>query len=446
MLRNPEMEGGSDVIPSMSRKAKGRLMGRIDRSELLDWIQSVILALAVIALFQQTDLQISSGLVLIWLVLSLLRQAHAHPWTFVLLGLLMLNLRWVVLDEGPTPVSPVDYILMLTAFGCGFGRAPAWWLRQASIIAVATLIGVGLQLDVVADFAYYGIEYHIAALTKNQTALLAGLASLCSLIGLLAARLAWSRLLHTLCLAAGLILLRAADSRAGLGMVGIAVLGAALMAFGPRLVALARRRFGPLRRQLLIGGFVVVAVLLMAWLLMQLRPDLSPASGGAGGGWSYGEENLENDIARLRLWNCYLGLPFTGSNRFIWGVGYEKAWRVLCTAQQVGRPLSHAHNLLLQVWAENGFVGAVFFLVWLGWIFRRIAKNIRQASAGRGRIVLFASSAVVIYLLGFNLVELGMVKIPLFLLFFGLFLAFPFSVPWSQPAQPCGCLKPAVSA
>jgi O-antigen ligase len=422
----------------MGSKAVGRLMGGIERSELLDGIQSLILGLAVIALFQRIDLQISSGLVLIWLVISLLRQADARPWSFVLLGLLMLNIRWVVLDEGPMPVSPMDYILMLTAFACGFRRPFAWWFRLASTVAVATLIGVLLHLDAVVDFARFGIEYHIAALTKNQTALLAGLASLCSLIGWLAGRVLWSRLLHALSLVGGLTLLRATDSRAGVGMLCLAVLLSGLLVAGPRLLSFWRRRFAHLRRPWLIATAALVVVVLALWLWYQQWTQVEPVLGGAAIGQIYGEENLENDAARLRLWNCYLGLPFTGSNRFVWGVGYEKAWRVLCTAEQVGRPLSHAHNLPLQVWGENGVVGITFLLTWLGWVFARMFRNVCRPDGGSSRLAVFASSSLVFYLMGFNLFELGMVKIPLFIIFFGLFLACPFST--EPPPRPLSAL------
>lgn len=412
-------------------------MGRIDRGALLEGLQSLILALAVISLFQRPDLQLSSALVVGWLVLSLARRPEARPWSTALLGLLMLNMRWAVLDEGPTPVSPVDYILMLAAFASGYGQRGVWWLRQASIVALATLVGVLLQLEVVVDFARFGVEYHIAALTKNQTALLAGLACLGGLIGVLAFRAAWLRLLHGLALAAGAVLLRAADSRAGVGMVALAVVAGAAITFTPRLLTPARRRFGPLRRPVLIGAGLVVVLIAGLWLLHQHVPQLAQGSGGGGIGLIYGEENLENDAARLKLWSCYAHLPFTGNNRFIWGVGYERAWRVLCTAREVGRPLSHAHNLLFQVWGENGLFGTVFLLGWLGWIGARVIRNARLPLGPKDSVALFGSSALVVYLLGFNLFELGMVKVPLFLMAFGLFLASPFSLGPGAPPR-CG--------
>jgi hypothetical protein len=42
------------------------------------------------------------------------------------------------------------------------------------------------------------------------------------------------------------------------------------------------------------------------------------------------------------------------------------------------------------------------------------------------RVMVFASLALMIYLIGFNLFELGMMKVPVLLSLFGLFIASPF--------------------
>jgi O-antigen ligase len=396
---------------------------RIDWSEVLEGVQLLLLALAILLLFQSNDLRASNGLVLLWLVLALLRLPQDRPWSLMLLGLLLLNVRGVVLNEGPLPVSPVDYLFMVAAFLSGYDRSRAWWFRQASVVALATLIGVLLHLEVVVDFARFGIEYALAGLTKNQTALLAGLASLCSAIGWLAYRTTALRILHGLAWAASALLLRAADSRAGVGMASLAVLLAALVVYAGTLRDLGRRwGFRRLAPPILITLAAVLALGAGLWWTHQ-QAHLA-TQGGIGS--LYGEENLENDAARLQLWGCYFGLPFTGENRFIWGAGYEKAWRVWCNAEKLGRPMSHAHNLILQVWGENGIAGAGFLLGWLGWIGSRAVRNARGLSTGGDPVIVFASSALLIYLIGFNLFELGMMKVPLLLFCFGLFLASPF--------------------
>jgi len=403
------------------------LEGRSGRDILLEGIQTLSLGLAIVLLFLKSDLEACNGLVLAWLVIGLCRRTEARPWSLMLLGLLLLNVRGIVLDEGTVPVSPVDYILLVAAFLCGYGRPAAWWLRQASLVGLATLIGVLLQLEVVVDFARFNIEYAIAALTKNQTALLAGLACLGSLLGGLAYRSPLLRMLHGIALAASVLLLRAADSRAGLGITFLAILGAGLLVAPWSLLVRAKEGMWRWRRPLLLASVALVACTAGLWLLHhQAGSDVRPGGGPGLIDQIYGEENLENDAARLNLWGCYFGLPFTGDNRFIWGVGYEKAWRFWCDAEKVGRPLRHAHNLILQVWAENGVSGAIFLLGWLGWTINRSLRNVRRLQSEGDRLMVFAGLALLIYLIGFNLFELGMMKVPLLLFFFGLFLASPF--------------------
>lgn len=388
----------------------------------MDWIQSLLFGLAILLPFQNDNLVGSNSLVLAMLVLSLLGSSGGRPWSVMLAGLLLLNVRGVVLDEGPMPVSPVDYIVMLAAFLCGYRRSQAWWLRQAAVVAIATLIGVLLHFEVVMDFARFGVEYSIAGLTKNQTALLAGLACLSSLIAFLAYRNLALRVLHGFAFAASVLLLRAADSRAGAGMAILSILLAGLVVLVGPLLRLGRKRWNLQGKTILITALLLLGLGAGLWWINQ------QANPGVTGGIDqfYGEENLENDAARLNLWRCYFGLPFTGDNRFIWGVGYEKAWRFWCSAERVGRPLSHAHNFILQVWGENGIAGSGFILGWLGWICTRAAWNIRRLSVGWDRLMVFASTAMLIYLVGFNMFELGLIKVPLLTYCFGLFLASPF--------------------
>jgi len=101
--------------------------------------------------------------------------------------------------------------MMVAAFLCGYGRCRGWWVRTMGAVAVGTLIGVGGNLHVVLDFARFGIEYHALALTKNQTALLAGVAVLCAGTTLAASRFWATRLLFGASFGASLLLLKAAE-------------------------------------------------------------------------------------------------------------------------------------------------------------------------------------------------------------------------------------------
>ncbi len=387
--------------------------------------QALFLGLAIALLFVTKNLQPSSACLLSWMGLALLGQESSRPWSLAVLGMLMFNVRQVMLDEGTIPSSHMDIVLMLAAFLCGYGRSRAWWLRTMGTVAVATLIGVSGNLEVVLDFARFGIEYHALALTKNQTALLAGFAVICALTSLAASRTWWNRLLFGGSLAASLLLLKAADSRAGILMLLVALSLSALLLWGPRCMAMGCRGIALLRQNkaIIAAGLLFLALAIGLTVLIWSAPDSMLPTGLD---QMYGEENLENDASRIKVYSCYLGLPFTGNNRFIWGVGYGSAMKGMCSASEVGRSLSHAHNLALQIWAEAGLVGALFLLPSLAWILQRALRNLRWAERSSSPLMLFSGSACVFYLLLFNMVELGMIKVPVLMVLFGTFLAAPF--------------------
>lgn len=235
--------------------------------------QALFLGLAITLLFVTENLQPSSACLLSWMGLALLGQGSSRPWSLAVMGMLMFNVRQVMLDEGTIPSAHMDVVLMLAAFLCGYGRSRGWWLRAMGAVAVATLIGVSGNLEVVFDFARFGIEYHALALTKNQTALLAGFAVICALTSLAASRTWWTRLLFGGSLAASLLLLKAADSRAGIVMLLVALSLSALLFWGSRCMAVGRRGVTLLRH----NKAVIAAGLLLLALAIGLAVLIWPA-------------------------------------------------------------------------------------------------------------------------------------------------------------------------
>ena len=404
-------------------------------------LQSILLMASIVLLFCTQDRQISSACVMAWLLIALLERPSPRPWSMAIAGMLMLNVRQVILDEGTLPASHMDGVLIIAAFVCGHRRSSFWWARCAACVAIAVLIAVVINLEIVFDFAWFGIEYHAQALTKNQTALLAGLGSLCALFSLQNAQRWSGRGLYGMALLANLVLLRAADSRAGV-LMGVVALGlAGLLAERGRLVQWASKLARGVRRATPLLCVALLILMIASALTLWLPSGLGPTLPTSLDHW-YGEENLENDASRLKIYSCYLGLPFTGNNRFIWGVGYGNAWSRLCTAKEVGRSLSHSHNLVLQVWAETGILGVAFLLTSLAWILLRVILNSMRLSGKRpsqitqesSQLFLWSSGSYVYYLLLFNMVELGMVKVPLLMFLFGLFLASPFQLDGRRPS------------
>lgn len=403
---------------------------------LLGCLSHAALAVAIVALFLEDSKRLSAGATTIWLGLELLGRREAMPWSWGVLAMLLLNLRGVILDEGPTPVSHMDFVVMISAFLVGFGRSRVRWQWSAAVVAAACAAGVLLQADVIRDYVWWGIEYKTALLTKNQTALLGGMATLAALMAavLERSRRIWAPALLTALGLAGLLLARASLSRAAFALVPIS-LAVALLLCTPQLrparLAARWRSLPPRLRWPLIGLLAVLLLALAAALVALIQhPQLFHAL--------YGQDNLANDEGRLKVWSCYLRLPFLGANRFIYGVGYANSWMKWCSPEVTGRNLYHAHNLFLQIWGDTGVIPAVFILLCFGLIGARILRNcgssrglLRPAQRAAWAMPLI-STAIALYLVAFNMVELGMLKVPVLTALFGFLLS---SVFYSEPQK-----------
>lgn len=405
---------------------------------LMALLCDVSMVLAIVSLFQEDRRRYSAAATTVWIGLELLRRVDRLPWSWAGLAILLLNIRGVVLDEGPTPISHMDYVLMILAFLVGFGRSERRWLRTSALICGACLAGILLNAEIIWDYSWWGVEYQTNTLTKNQTALLAGLAALS---GVMAALLSRTRLrggiwmLMIPAVLGCLILARATLSRAGLALVPLSLVAAGLLVGRHRLKASLCGWFQRLpvqrRRHLLVRGAIALGVALGGGALTFL---LHPAGLPARLGHLYGADNLANDMGRLRVWQCYAGLPFKGENRFLYGVGYQNSWEKWCSPEVIGRFLTHSHNFLLQIWGDSGVIAFAFIAVCLLLILARMVRNAsppshRDPARPWPWAMALSSTSIVLYLLAFNSVELGMLKVPILTALFGHFLG---SVFYSQ--------------
>jgi O-antigen ligase len=94
----------------------------------------------------------------------------------------------------------------------------------------------------------------------------------------------------------------------------------------------------------------------------------------------------------------------------------------------IGRFLTHSHNFFLQIWGDNGIIAATFTLFCLALIVRRLLRNTTPGfcldpDAHYSWEIAFGSTALFAYLFLFNMVELGMLKVPILTALFGHFLA-----------------------
>lgn len=159
--------------------------------EPLERSSDVLLGLGVLMAWTQSD--VTSALVgLLWLVLRLAISPGSQTFNWALILILLLNLRGVVLHEGPKPFSHIQYIVVITAFVAGLGRPLRHWQASLVAIAVAAVIGfvfnltpLSVSLQAIwagqADLPGYlaqswgGQYFRVGALSVNQTAFLCGL-------------------------------------------------------------------------------------------------------------------------------------------------------------------------------------------------------------------------------------------------------------------------------
>lgn len=129
-----------------------------------------------------------------------------------------------------------------------------------------------------------------------------------------------------------------------------------------------------------------------------------------------------SDLGRLMAYECFAALPFTGSNRLIYGVGFDRVGE-LCQVEFQGLTLDHAHNLYLQIWASTGIFGVVgmFLIIYL--VFRQYFL-VRGLMPEPTRLCWQAAS---VYVLAQGFLDASLLHWPLILIYTGLVLGIPYS-------------------
>ena len=396
----------------------------------------LLLALAIASTGLLSDSErLSAGLSLSWVVLSIGQQTLTarrtnRLWPVALLVILLLNVRGVVLGEGPRPVSHMDYVLLIAAVMAGHDQTLERWRSTLSSLCFAVAsCGMWQSKTVWHHLTNSDVGYRLGFLLINQTALLAGLGCVCGLAALQLwrkpqnfhitnvdrGRAPGSRLVQLgLAMASGgcAVMALATHSRAGTGLIPLSLLVAWTM---QQLMQHRAKICGWLWRRWMTVG-LIAALLVgtpMIWLASPQGPGLRQNIASL-----YGRENQISDRGRIDLWRCYFGLPFSGSNRFLYGVGYESTREMCPIRLQLPRqgnpmkPMSHAHNLPLQVWAESGSLGLGMLLIGALLLGKRLLSQQLNTHAT-------TVSAPLIYGLFFNLFELGMFKVPLLMVLYG---------------------------
>jgi hypothetical protein len=150
--------------------------------------------------------------------------------------------------------------------------------------------------------------------------------------------------------------------------------------------------------------------------VLALKQLLRPSSIGIPG------IDLSSDTGRLAIARCYSAIPFSGNNRFLYGIGFDSSGQ-FCADPIHGGVSDHAHNLYLQLFASVGFLGLCGFLLLfllLFQVWRSVATHMDSFSRCAGQLAL-------LYTLIQGFLDLSLLHWPVTLVFTGALLGIPLS-------------------
>lgn len=319
--------------------------------------------------------ELAVALLLIWLALRLVVQARRQPsglgaWPLVLLGLLLVNVRVILLGEESAPSGPSDFLMIGLGLAAGLDRTSLAWRTSLQWIGACAVSVTVLLLLYWPGSAQPGVGLEEILLQNrlglgglNRLATLAMLFTLCAGYGGLLERRAWKRwpMLAAALIGYGLCL--RTESR-------LAILAPPLALGLAYLIPRLRSRLGWGRTLIMsmIGTGVLASAVSIWWFLIASDSRL----------------NLWSDLGRLQAARCWSAIALSGHNRFLFGIGFGDRAREFCseaTAYARGgdwRPMGHAHNTLAQVLGETGTLGLLAIGLLLVAIFMALIQRLNQ--------------------------------------------------------------------
>ena len=362
-----------------------------------NYLQDFLLVGSVSCLLVPINSIYSTIFSVVWLVVQCLLcplpvQRFLWPLAFILL---FFSRTWL-LNEMPHPASAEDAILLCSA------------LILASTFAAKRMQRLFLILPLSLPIAFVGISSKPWApnpfVGANQGAYILGILALicgcCLASGGLLSK--WLKTFYAVLFAMSLVMIWHTGSRAALlGSVGAALLVLCIRSIQNRTLI---KQFLPA-----IGVFVI------AYLVKLALPSTSGIPGLKTG----------SDAGRIFIAQCYSGLPFTGHNRLIYGLGFHRQ-RDFCQQLFEGKPFDHAHNIYLQAWANVGLLGVLGIFV-LGFLLWRSWSRVPLNDAGNALMInVGISASAYVFFLGF--LDASLIHWPALLIITGLFLATPFVI------------------
>ncbi len=384
-----------------------QLMARGQWMVLVD----LLLPAAVLTFLLPVNPSISSIPAVFWVLIQLVfapQNCRWAAWPMVFVLLLLSRSWW--LHEMPHPVAAQDGVLLVGALLASACVAPQRWqilLRLPLLVLPVLLFQMGPTPVIADDLIRQGRHWtpnHFAG--ANQGAYLLGLILLLAFAWFCQAKQTqWQRLLAGGATALAAVMVWQTGSRAAF----LAAFVSAALLWIQRGVGLGSMW----KRGLLLLGLGAVA--------LSLKQLLHPSSTGIPG------IDLTSDTGRVAIAQCYGAIPFSGNNRFLYGIGFDRAGE-FCADPIHGGVADHAHNLYLQLFASTGVLGMLGFLLLLGMLLRawHISSSTMDAYPREvGQLVL-------LYTLIQGCLDLSLLHWPVTLVLTGVLLGLPLSHGWGS--------------
>ena len=357
------------------------------------WAVDLLLPCSIAVFLLPLDPRLSTLPIAVWLIVQLITADHSSKllqWSW--LALLLFSVREWWFNHPPHPASIIDGLLLISAIICASTVSPERWNRLLVLPAVGFL-------PLLATFSSKPWTPN-PFVGPNQAAYLFGLFfSIISIWLFVKFQRSWLLLAVSPFSLLLFIFLWQTGSRAAL----VSALVSCLVVFVSR--QMKKKNFW--KSVGFIGG-----ILIAVYLLRVIFSNNSSLPGLKTG----------SDLGRLMAYECFAALPFTGNNRLIYGVGFDRVGE-LCQVEFQGLTLDHAHNLYLQIWASTGILGVtgVFLIIFL---------VLRKYSSVQGLMpepICLCWQTASIYILAQGFFDTSLLHWPLIIVYTGIVVGIPYS-------------------
>lgn len=354
----------------------------------------LLLPAAIILFLMPTNPVISSVPASAWVMLQLALAPAEKRWALWPMAFVILaTARTWWLHEMHNPASSEDILLVVASFlAASWVSASRWILLLKMLLIPLPLIAINLGSPPWTMNSFTG---------RNSNAYLIGLVAVISICMLFNQHR--SKIDYVIPLIASILsifLLWQAQSRAGMIATAAAI----------GIVKLKDEYFrGRFLKASTITAAAAVAILIS---LRFMRPSSIINAAGI---------DFKSDLGRLQIQNCYINLPFSGNNRFLYGIGFEHKDK-FCKDEIITGVLEHAHNIYIQIWANTGITGLIGMLLFLALLVTQWRKKDKYLNP----ILSRAGLALLIYVLLQGAFDATIIYWPVTQVFTGILLAIPF--------------------